>query len=238
MAGLAVGATAAAQSAMTAYVIEAQAVLAPGATATITVLCGFTPGVWQNVSTPFWGLCPVLGLPDTRCTTSRRWRWWRRFGRESGSFRLQSSQAQAADLRHNVGMDNPHAQRVLKAIRATLVILVDQFDELSDIYDSEQPRSGGPRPIAAATGDLRLQRGAYTVHYKGRECFLGCSFAFRILDRLAQRPNELHPDGSSDRRAVDRTAGLFDRPKQLCNTHATGEVAAADTVTGSVWAAP
>ena len=43
------------------YSIEAPASLAPGATATITVLCAFTPGVGQPVGTVL-GPLPVMGL--------------------------------------------------------------------------------------------------------------------------------------------------------------------------------
>lgn len=52
---------AAAQTPSFSYSFDAPAVLAPGATATITVLCGFTPGAGQLVQTSL-GLLPVLGL--------------------------------------------------------------------------------------------------------------------------------------------------------------------------------
>ena len=61
-----------------AYVIDAPAALAAGATATITVLCAFSPGVGQLVSTPI-GPYPVWGL-------------------ESGGFSIQGSGGQWAGL--------------------------------------------------------------------------------------------------------------------------------------------
>jgi hypothetical protein len=92
-------------------------------------------------------------------------------------------------------MDNPHAQRMLKAIHGTLAVLMNQIHEFSDLYDSERLRSiAPPRACPEVPGfDLRLQRGTYTVHYKNKECFVRSSVGFRILERLAQRPNEYIP---------------------------------------------
>lgn len=61
-AGLTVAAaTAGAQTPSFTYQFSAPAVLAPGATATITVLCGFTPASGQLVQTSL-GPLPVMGL--------------------------------------------------------------------------------------------------------------------------------------------------------------------------------
>lgn len=52
---------ASAQNPTFTYSIQAPAALNPGETAVITVLCGFTPGVGQNVTTSL-GALPVMGL--------------------------------------------------------------------------------------------------------------------------------------------------------------------------------
>ena len=59
LAGLA--SVASAQAPSFTYSIQAPASLAAGATAQITVLCAFTPGVGQNVTTSL-GALPVMGL--------------------------------------------------------------------------------------------------------------------------------------------------------------------------------
>lgn len=91
----------------------------------------------------------------------------------------------------NVGMDSAHAERMHRAIRSTLVVLMTQVDELFDLYAADGCRgTGSPHHPPDDSSRISLQRGTYTVHYKGKVCFLGCSVGFRVLERLAQRPNE------------------------------------------------
>lgn len=92
-------------------------------------------------------------------------------------------------------MTPSHAERIdrhIKVIRAALATVLVECDELSDLL--QQVRSGiaGPplAPVEQAEQLLRIDRTTYTVRWRGGSCFLGSTMGFRLLERLARRPNE------------------------------------------------
>lgn len=90
-------------------------------------------------------------------------------------------------------MTNTQADRLLKAtnaLRANLVTMLARLDELSDIV--EEVRSGTicPANVTVRASTLQLDRTTFSVRWEGRSCSLGHSTAFRLLERLARRPNE------------------------------------------------
>jgi DNA-binding response OmpR family regulator len=92
-------------------------------------------------------------------------------------------------------MNTTHADRILKttnALRTTLSAMLAQVDELSDLAEKVAAGAAPPPPVTVAgrTTTLRLDRSTFTVRWDGRSCALGHSMAFRLLERLARRPNE------------------------------------------------
>jgi DNA-binding response OmpR family regulator len=95
----------------------------------------------------------------------------------------------------NVGMTITQADRLLRAtaaLRANLVTMLARVDELSDLVEQVGSRAASPAPVTLAVGKgpLQLDRTTFTVRWDGRSCALGHSTAFRLLERLARRPNE------------------------------------------------
>ncbi len=60
-------------------------------------------------------------------------------------------------------------------------LALDPLDYLARYTATSDPPTGDPHPVIDET---RL-----TVTYRGRTCFLGSTLPFRLLDRLARRPN-------------------------------------------------
>lgn len=106
-------------------------------------------------------------------------------------------------------MDTTHDQRLLKAakaIRSTLFTLVTQVDDLCELIE-KGPATGdkcAPSPSAAADRRLRVDPSTFTVHWREKRCALGFTTAFRIMERLARRPNEYL---STDRLLEDLWSG-------------------------------
>lgn len=92
-------------------------------------------------------------------------------------------------------MDNTHATRMLKvakALRASLLVVVTQVDDLCDLIEKAAPSpQEAPPVIAGASGrQLRVERGTYSATWGTGRCVLGHTMAFHIMERLARRPNE------------------------------------------------
>jgi hypothetical protein len=88
-------------------------------------------------------------------------------------------------------MEN-HTQQALKAassLRATLAVLISQLDDLCDILEAEPAIARGIPAIDGSAG-LDLNRASYTLKWGVRTCVLGHTMAFRLMARLARRPNE------------------------------------------------
>ena len=92
-------------------------------------------------------------------------------------------------------MDQNTAQRLLMAarsLRASLLVVVTEVDVLCDLIE-RAPGVERERLVVAVdsnAGMLRVERRTYTVHWKARRCTLGCTMAFRLIERLALRPNQ------------------------------------------------
>lgn len=92
-------------------------------------------------------------------------------------------------------MSTAQTERILKiaaALRASVVVVLAHVDELSDLIDQLPTPPPPPRAVVIEDHDmvLRLDRSTYTVRWNQRSCFLGYTMAFRVLERLARRPNE------------------------------------------------
>jgi DNA-binding response OmpR family regulator len=93
----------------------------------------------------------------------------------------------------NVVMTNTHADQLLKAtnaLRANLVTMLARLDELSDIVEDVTSGTIWRAHVTVRASTLQLDRTTFTVRWDGRSCALGHSTAFRLLERLARRPNE------------------------------------------------
>lgn len=87
------------------------------------------------------------------------------------------------------------AQRLLKAaksLRASLLVVVTEVDELCELIERvpDVERERLVVAVDSAVGVLKVERRTYTVHWKAGCCTLGCTMAFRLMERLAQRPNQ------------------------------------------------
>lgn len=88
-----------------------------------------------------------------------------------------------------------HSQRILRvanSLRASLFAMVTCVDELCELVEQgRQPQRDSLSVVVQIAGQsLRVDRGTYTIHWKGRRCPLGCTMAFHVMERLARRPNE------------------------------------------------
>lgn len=104
---------------------------------------------------------------------------------------------------HKFGMQAIHAERLLKAtkaLRTSLLVVISQVDEISDLVESLPLDSLRPPVVAIPTAPLRLDRSTYSVWWAERSCPLGHTMAFRVIERLARSPNEYI---STDRLLVD-----------------------------------
>jgi DNA-binding response OmpR family regulator len=90
-------------------------------------------------------------------------------------------------------MTNTQADGLLKAtnaLRANLVTMLARLDELSDIVEEITSGTIWPAHVTVRASTLQLDRTTFSVRWEGRSCYLGHSTAFRLLERLARRPNE------------------------------------------------
>ena len=110
---------------------------------------------------------------------------------------ISSDSARRLDKRFALvlGMNTPQGDRIqkeIRALRASLVTVISHVDELSDLIERMSPIAASP-PMVVAGGAaplLVLDRSNHTVLWKERACFLRNTMAFRLLERLARRPNE------------------------------------------------
>lgn len=93
-----------------------------------------------------------------------------------------------------LGMNTPQGDRIqkeIRALRASLVTVISRVDELSDLIERMSPTAASPPTVVAGGAPLLvLDRSNHTVRWKERTCFLRNTMAFRLLERLARRPNE------------------------------------------------
>jgi DNA-binding response OmpR family regulator len=82
--------------------------------------------------------------------------------------------------------------KTLAALRTNLLTLVAITDTLTDLIENQpevpvvlQPERDQARPVP-----LKIDRALYSVHWREKSCVLGCTTGFRLLERLARRPNE------------------------------------------------
>lgn len=92
-------------------------------------------------------------------------------------------------------MEPNHAQQIVKAVtalRTSLLVVVTRVDDLCDLI--ERAPLAEPELLAfSARADgrqLRLTRSTYSLHWDGRDCALGHTKAFFVMERLCRRPNE------------------------------------------------
>lgn len=64
-----------------------------------------------------------------------------------------------------------------------------ELEELTILRSEEKPGAGAPK-IKIGSGDLVIDRATFTVRWNGQSCFLNNSLPFRMLERLARRPNQ------------------------------------------------
>ncbi|MEX2218839.1 MAG: winged helix-turn-helix domain-containing protein [Phycisphaerales bacterium] len=90
-------------------------------------------------------------------------------------------------------MRNTHAERIsrtTKALRASLLIVLQHVDELSRLAEEMGNTPAETPPDSLVEPICRVDRRTLTVHWRERECFLGYTMPFRLMERLAQRSNQ------------------------------------------------
>lgn len=88
-----------------------------------------------------------------------------------------------------------HADRLLRAthsLRAHLLVMLAAVDEVSAAAEMIAQGSASPPSVTvdSASSALRIDRSTFAVSWQGKACPLGNTTAFRLLERLARRPNE------------------------------------------------
>lgn len=88
-----------------------------------------------------------------------------------------------------------HADRLLKAthaLRSQLLAILATVDEVSEAAELIAKGTASPASVTvdATNLPLRVDRSTFTVSWRGKMCPLGNTTAFRLLERLARRPNE------------------------------------------------
>jgi DNA-binding response OmpR family regulator len=80
----------------------------------------------------------------------------------------------------------------VKALRASLFSLITCVEEVCDLVEAGSMQSPPPTIVQASPSHppLRIERSTYTLHWRARECDLGNTIAFQIMERLGRRPNE------------------------------------------------
>lgn len=80
-------------------------------------------------------------------------------------------------------------QRATKALRASLVVVLQHVDELTRLAEEQ-----AAAPLAESLPDVepicRVERQTFSVYWQQRACFLGYTLPFRLMERLTQRPNQ------------------------------------------------
>lgn len=97
-------------------------------------------------------------------------------------------------------MDHSHADqlfRAAKALRSSLLVVLQHVDHLCELIEArgaedcnDRAQRGRPSPTTRPDSSLRVERATLTVSWKDKECYLGYTLPFRLLERLAQRPNQ------------------------------------------------
>lgn len=89
------------------------------------------------------------------------------------------------------GMNHQQAERLsrsAKALRASLIAVLQHVDDISRVAEEIAGSSIGPpndvEPIC------NVDRQTFTVFWQQHACFLGYTLPFRLLERLAQRSNQ------------------------------------------------
>jgi DNA-binding response OmpR family regulator len=95
-------------------------------------------------------------------------------------------------------MITAQAERIHKtatSLRTSLMEVLARVDQLCDLVDQLPIAPDPARAVIAVSHAtfLRLDRATYTVLWNDKSCFLGFTMAFRVLERLARRPNEYVP---------------------------------------------
>jgi hypothetical protein len=112
-------------------------------------------------------------------------------------------------------MERTHADRILrtaKSLRSSILIVLEHLDDLCDLIESrsahcqgECGERAGPTQTARLDSTPRVDRARLTVSWRGKECYLGYTLPFRLIERFAQRPNQFIP---TDRLQEDLWAGF------------------------------
>lgn len=88
-----------------------------------------------------------------------------------------------------------HADRLLKAtqsLRLQLLAILAAVDEVSAAAEIYAKGSASPPSVTvvAASSPLRIDRSTFAVTWQGKACPLGNTTAFRLIEKLARRPEE------------------------------------------------
>lgn len=87
-----------------------------------------------------------------------------------------------------------HAERIsrtTKALRTSLLAVLQHVDELSRIAEEIGERPSGRAPEEPPVEVIcRVDRRTLTVYWQEHSCFLGYTLLFRLIERLAQRSNQ------------------------------------------------
>lgn len=86
----------------------------------------------------------------------------------------------------------PTLDRAAKALRMSLLVLINRVEDICDLIESAPSQQPIPEPPAVLIEgrELSTDRRSYVVRWGDRQCVLGHTLAFEVLERLARRPNE------------------------------------------------
>lgn len=90
-------------------------------------------------------------------------------------------------------MTQHHAERLArsaKALRTSLLSVLQHVDEISRLAEEIAGSPVDSPPPEASESPCRLDRRTFTVRRLDRECFLGFTLPFRLMEKLAQRPDQ------------------------------------------------
>ncbi len=71
-------------------------------------------------------------------------------------------------------------------------MLINRVEDICDLIESTPPAQATPEPsgILIEGLELSIDRRSYTVRWGDKQCALGHTMAFDVLERLVRRPNE------------------------------------------------
>lgn len=83
--------------------------------------------------------------------------------------------------------------KVLRLLKASILQTLHYVDELSGAIEStDGPSAKATQIPQAGPMGIHLDPRSFTISWRGKQCHLGYTLAFRLLETLARRPDQYH----------------------------------------------